>query len=175
MFAWEKWADTTWQGIWKVLPGWQGSLTLLYTKEEYAGTVAQARSSALRKSDNSVESDPILHVSYDKSVPKRGLSAPLESLKLWLFAWKLSQEFIIISACSCRFILSFSHSVPSSFLTHWCIMELMTNLGDITELFAEYSTEKGFHMILRKEQQLQGSLNLAKRKNYICFHCVLCQ
>lgn len=54
-------------------------------------------------------------------------------------------------------------------------MELMTNLGDITEILAEDSMEKEFPMILRKEQQLKGSLNLAKRKNKICFHCVLCQ
>lgn len=32
-------------------------------------------------------------------------------------------------------------------------MELVTDLGDITEILAEDSTEKEFHMILRKEQQ----------------------
>lgn len=43
-------------------------------------------------------------------------------------------------------------------------MELMTNLSDITEILAEDSKEKEFHMILRKEQQLKGSLNLERGK-----------
>lgn len=32
-------------------------------------------------------------------------------------------------------------------------MELMSNLGDITEILAEDSMEKEFHMTLRKEHQ----------------------
>ncbi|RMC06935.1 hypothetical protein DUI87_16386 [Hirundo rustica rustica] len=47
-----------------------------------------------------------------------------------------------------------SGEVQVGYQIHWRIMELMTNLGDITEILAVDGTEKEFHMILRKEQQL---------------------
>lgn len=85
---------------------------------------------------------------YGKSVPDKSLrKCSTEVIKTVITCLKTCPKLVLASP-----FWFFSHSFPSYFQIHWCIMELMNNLGDITEIKAEDSKGKEFHTILWKEK-----------------------